>query len=389
MFLKYSPSSSPRDLHLDFLRGYFVFVMTIDHLKTFPAWTIVLTGGGVLWVSAGIGFILVSGIVMGMIYRRRVEQYGWHWTVKHIGLRAIQLYILGALSRLVLASGDYWLRAVVGRPSDLPENYWHIIEGALLSVRYNFIYLDLLPLYAMLLLLGIGVIYLFYRGQWRWVLVFSFLLWHAGRIDPDATAFLRTGFRVVIWQLPFCLGLFCGYYRCEIAQFKHKLPVPDYVISVLLIGAAFVLLGVSYQVSFHGLLSHVDWAQSNSFLFDKGSLAPGRLAAALVIFAGLYEFVSVSWLILSTFFGWFFLALGQRALTAYLVQGFLAYFVTHLPGFPFPGHSPVLMGFLHITAVLFVWGVSNCLHPYLDMKFKFVFGETAVKPPAASSFITK
>ncbi|GAB4275091.1 MAG: hypothetical protein Kow0080_24090 [Candidatus Promineifilaceae bacterium] len=333
-------------------------------------------------MSAGIGFILVSGIVMGMLYKTRVEQYGGHWAVKHIGLRAVQLYMLGAFSRLLLASGDYWLRAIVGRPSDLPENYWHIVEGALLSVRYNFIYLDLLPLYAMLLLLGIAVIYLFYRGQWRWVLGLSFLLWHAGRIDPDATALFRTGFRIIIWQFPFCLGLFFGYYRHEIAQLRRKLPVPDYVISILLIGLAFVLLGISYQISFNGLLSHVDWVQSNSFLFDKGSLGAGRLIAALVIFAGLYEFVFVFWLILSSLFGWLFLALGQRALTAYLVQGFLAYFVTHLPGFPFPGHSPVLMGFFHITAVLFVWFMSNRLHPYIDKGFKLIFGETAVSPPS-------
>lgn len=58
---RYPSSAYPRDLRLDLLRGYFIFVMIVDHLQTFPAWTMSLTGGNALWVSAAQGFVLAKG----------------------------------------------------------------------------------------------------------------------------------------------------------------------------------------------------------------------------------------------------------------------------------------------------------------------------------------
>lgn len=378
--IRYQPGSSKRDLRLDFMRGYFVLVMTIDHMRTFPAWTLALTGGGRLWVSAAVGFILVSGLVMGSIYRSRVTQNGWHWAISQVGRRALQLYVLAVISRIILASGDYILRYYFERPSHVPTNYWHLLEGALLQVRYGFPFVDLLPLYAFFLLLGLVGLYFLQQGKWRWVILVSFLIWHAGRIDPGTFSFLRVGFYFAVWQFPFFLGLVIGYHQSEIGRWRSNWSLPRWPISVLLIGSAAAMLILSYQITYHNLWPGVGWLKSNSEFFHKWRMGPGRIMAALWIFAGTYEFITQFWHILDRLFGWLLLLLGQKALTAYLVQGFLSYFVTRLPGFPFPDYDPLLMGFLHLLAVLLVWSITRIAAPWLEKWPVKRISKTAVTP---------
>jgi hypothetical protein len=362
---KYYAQTERRDLGLDFLRGYFVFVMTINHFGAFPAWTLPLTGGNKLWVSAAEGFILISGLVLGILYRQRAAQKGWRWSAKQIGQRAWQLYLLGAVGRLILATGDYVMWLLWERPSHVPTNYWHLLEGALLHTRYDLAYVDLLPLYAILLPLGLVAVYFLSRGKWKQVILVSCLLWYMARTDPAALKLLRMGFNVFSWQFPFILSVIIGYYRQEIGCWWGKRPFPR-LSSTLLIGSGLTLLIISYQVAFHGLWPGIDWEQVNSLLFNKSFIAPGRMIAAFWIFAAIYEFVTQFWTAWQRLFGWLLLPLGQNALIAYLVQGFLSYFVSHLPGYPFPDHDPVVMGFLHLGAVLFVWQITRMTARFLD-----------------------
>src|ERR1700716_3724342 len=61
-----------RDLRIDFLRGYLVFAMVVDHVRG-PSWLYAVTGGNRFFTSAAEGFIFISGLVAGMVYRRQIE----------------------------------------------------------------------------------------------------------------------------------------------------------------------------------------------------------------------------------------------------------------------------------------------------------------------------
>ena len=64
-----------RDLRIDLLRGFFVFAMIVDHVRgASPLY--LLTGGNRFFVSAAEGFILLSGLMAGLIYRRRGRRDG-------------------------------------------------------------------------------------------------------------------------------------------------------------------------------------------------------------------------------------------------------------------------------------------------------------------------
>src|SRR3712207_8597744 len=95
-----------RDLRLDFLRGFAVFAMVVDHLGG-ASWLYALTGGNRFLVSAAEGFVFISGVVAGIVYGDRVRAAGWRAAVPKLLLRAWTLYVLAvwlAISTALLAA---------------------------------------------------------------------------------------------------------------------------------------------------------------------------------------------------------------------------------------------------------------------------------------------
>lgn len=334
--------------------------MTIDHVGLFPAWTIGLTGNARLWVSAAEGFFLIAGIVMGMVYRQWLIERGWQWSIKHAGRRAIQLYAIGAIGHLMLVTGDFVLRLVRNRPSNLPTDYLQLVQGAIFQTRPAPEALSLLTVYTLLIAWGLVALYGLQQGKWRWVLLGSFALWYAGRLEPTAFVFFRTDFHFATWQCLFIIGLVAGYHRAELRRRWLKLPVRP-LLNAVLIGSTLLMLLLSYQVGNGGLWSNVEWLQPYGPVFDRVWLGPGRIVTALWAFAGYFALATIGWRPLQRSLGWLLLPLGQHALTAFILQVFTSYLIVRLPGWPFADHDPTLMGFIHIAVILAIWlatGVS-------------------------------
>ena len=56
-----------RDLALDMLRGYFLVIIMVDHLRYAVNPLYYLSGRQALWVTAAEGFVLVSGYLVGKL----------------------------------------------------------------------------------------------------------------------------------------------------------------------------------------------------------------------------------------------------------------------------------------------------------------------------------
>src|SRR6478672_2178664 len=69
------PLAEKRDLRLDLLRGFCVFAMVVDHIGG-SSWLYTLTGGNRWLVSAAEGFVFLSGLTMGLVYRQKVRRSG-------------------------------------------------------------------------------------------------------------------------------------------------------------------------------------------------------------------------------------------------------------------------------------------------------------------------
>ncbi|MBE2220940.1 MAG: OpgC domain-containing protein [Anaerolineae bacterium] len=359
---RYAPQTSHRDLRLDFLRGYFVVVMSIDHLRMFPAWTLPFTGGGRLWVTAAEGFILVSGIVFGNLYRSRAKELGWHKVIAIVAKRALKLYLLAVVGQFLLATGDFILREWRGRPTHVPEAFQDLLKGSFLQIHFSYPYLDILVLYALLLLWGVLAVYLLEQKRWKLVLFGSFILWYAWQQEPASFAIFYAYFKFAIWQFLFILGVVGGYYREELYQWWRRLPLPTWLITLILAIPALLFLFLSYQVVYH------DWPMPDYLhIFTDGIgnrqvLSLNRIIFALWLFVALYGLVSWLWRPLNQLLGWLFLLLGQNALLAYLWQAVLTYMIHRLPGYPFEAVGPMLMGFVHVGFILVLWFLVQQLH---------------------------
>src|SRR3989442_8489014 len=66
----------PRDLRVDLLRGFCVVAMIIDHVGGEQSWLYVFTGGNPWVVSAAGGFVLLSGLTMGMVPKPTINVRG-------------------------------------------------------------------------------------------------------------------------------------------------------------------------------------------------------------------------------------------------------------------------------------------------------------------------
>ena len=237
-----------RDLRLDVLRGYCVVIMTIDHLDLFPAWTLAFTGGAKLWVTAAEGFVLIAGIVFGMIFSRYSLERGWSWTLAQVGRRSLLLYAIGVAEHWLLNTVDFVLRLTRGLTTTVPTDYFELMQAALFQTRRAPANFDLMPLYALLVLWGLVALYALRQVSWPWVAAGSAALWHAARLNPRAFTIFVLYFNFAAWQWLFVLGLIIGYHRPQIAGWWTSRPLPR-VRAVLLILSALMVLIISYQIN--------------------------------------------------------------------------------------------------------------------------------------------
>jgi len=346
-------ADSRRDLRLDLLRGYCVAIMTIDHVDLFPAWTLALTGGVRLWVTAVEGFVLIAGIVFGTIFSRYSLEHGWSATLARVGRRALRLYALGVIGHWLINTLDFGLRLTRGLDTTVPANYFDLMQAAVFQTQRAPVNFDLMPLYALLVLWGLVALYALRHAGWPWVVAGSAALWYAARLNPRAFTMFAMYFNFAIWQWLFVIGLLIGHYRQRIADWWTRLPLPRLRATGLILSALAVLI-ISYQINVNGAWPESAWLR-DSALFNRPLLAPGRIIITLWVCAGLYQLLTVAWRPLNRLLGWLLLPLGQHALTAFVLQALLTYAILRLPGWPFPDHDPILMGWLHIGAVLLVW----------------------------------
>src|SRR3954447_17721513 len=88
---RYVAAPVGRDPRLDLLRGFCVFAMIVDHIGG-TSWLYALTGGNRGPVTAAEGFVFLSGLVLGMVSRRRVMRDGLGSAIRSSLSRAWTLY---------------------------------------------------------------------------------------------------------------------------------------------------------------------------------------------------------------------------------------------------------------------------------------------------------
>src|SRR6185503_10658297 len=205
-----------RDLALDLLRGYFLVVIMIDHLR-YPVNPLHLVSGRrSLWVTAAEGFVLISGFLVGMLRGDQARSAGWAAAARHVVRRAAVLALWCALLtiafRAISEFTGYWPEVP---NADAPGSFVEYALGALV-LRRTYGDHNLLAAYALFLAVSPLALAALLRGLTWLVLAASAALW--------ATAFRyhlvwsNSVQADLCWQLLFVIGMVAGFHHAALER---------------------------------------------------------------------------------------------------------------------------------------------------------------------------
>jgi hypothetical protein len=350
----------PRDLRLDWLRGYATMAMVIDHLGS-SSYLHVITGGNAFFVSAAEAFVFISGMIVGLVYGDTLRHEGYGPAARKALLRAWTLYKLTVVLTIgfiffVVSDNLPWASWL--DPADPLEYVLGIV-----TLRRTFVFVDIPLMYTLLMLLAPLGLY-FLRGKHGWlVLGASWVIWFAYQLSPiqQSIPTVIQGnwiFKLPAWQLLFFNAMVIGYNRDFLTNRLRGFHASARYAYYLLAGSAFAALIVLYLQD-QRLLSYIMPQEQStallSALFDKSALAPGRLIAALIVFQ--FAFLTV------TFF-WqqcerlrLFIAIGQNSLYAYTMHiVLLLVLYAAIPFLPFYSeHNTLINTIAQLGAVLLIY----------------------------------
>jgi enterochelin esterase-like enzyme len=356
-----------RDLRFDFIRGFAVLAMVVDHIGG-PSWLYTITGGNKFYTSAAEGFIFISGLLIGLVYRRIIEREGLAAGIRKALERAGVLYLLSVGVTLPLL--------VISEMLDLPwaTGVYFTDPPALvigvLTLHRTYYLIDVMVLYTLLLALAPLALYGLARGHTRLILLASWALWLAFQIAPDGADIPwpiqgNYLFHFSAWQVFFFTAMVIGYHRQRIAGwFSRRTQWVLFGLSAL----GFALLVWLYRVG-DRVWQTLPWsnpvfADPNSLLvlaFGKGDVRPGRIVASIVVFGFIFLLVTLFWRPLYRALGWLLMPLGQNALYAYTAHIVLLVMltITLLPFTSLDRQLRWLNTLIQLAGILVLWGLIH------------------------------
>jgi OpgC protein len=360
-----------RDLRVDFLRGFCVFAMVVDHFGG-ESWLYALTGGNRFYVSAAEGFIFISGFVMGQAYRGKRDRSGLIGAMTDALRRARTLYLATVALTIVFSILYLYTEITLwtGRDFGLGiDSLDEVIVGAL-TLHYTYHGTDILAMYTLLVLAAPMVLLLLSIGEWYWLLVPSWLWWLAYQVYPEEASlpwYIRHGenFPLAAWQVLFVTGQVLGFYRRELTDWLQRfrpLRVVAVALGVAVTLALIALFWASESGAIPGQLAFFDVDPDVlSETFFKVPLRPWRLVAFGSVAIVLYTMATYLWLPLRRALGWLMLPLGQAALYSYIVHFFLILLVYNLA----PALAQLPLGYsedafttaLQLAVILLLWSL--------------------------------
>jgi len=275
-----------RDLRIDIIRGLALLIIFINHM---PGHVLAgFTPHNFGFSDAADAFVLLAGISATLAYGGLIERKG---------LRAGSLKILSRLRTLYLAHLAVFLLvcAIVATAVTRTQNplyfealnvqpfFADLTQGVLraLALSYQPNFLDILPLYIVLLAL-LPVLYLAVRFSPALALAVSAALWQTASLTglnlPNAAG-AGWYFNPFAWQFLFCLGIVIG----RMAQLGLSAPS---LRGLDLLAAGFVVFALLVKTASGnplGIAALDDWIFHIQIGADKTNLGAGRVLHVMAL----------------------------------------------------------------------------------------------------------
>ncbi len=353
-----------RDLRLDLIRGFMVFAMILDHVGgESPLW--LLSGGDRFFASAAEGFILLSGIVTGLVYSRVIRRKGLSAGLLKVLERAAALYALTASATLLLIVFSELLSLPWALGVDLSDPIAFVVS--VLTLHQTYFVVEVMLLYTILFLCAPVAFVLFDQGKGWIVLAGSALVYGVYQFYPSLISLPwpiehNVVFHFAAWQVLFFPALWLGYHQSRMPTLGHRATK----IGLIVTGVGMVaLLGLFALFRLEGgqLLNRIapdasmlqdarHWVER--LTFPKSDLRLGRLFATVIVCGFFFMLATRFWPQVKRGLGWALLPLGQHALYVYAAH--LA--ITAVVNAVVPRLGPEIVGAAWLATVLKVASVA-------------------------------
>ncbi len=379
-----------RDARLDWLRGYCLFMMIVDHVGTVSgqvvgsSWLYALTGGTVYYTSAAEAFYLISGVTLGLIAARENAQDA----TRRVLARAFHLYRTSLLLSFFFGSLAFLTSLTYfGRWSFDHTNPFGYAFRAL-TLRAETGGAGILVLYVLFMLVTPIALWLF-RLRLAWVVTgFSVILYALSQVYPESNDWLPFAvyFHVLPWQILFFGGLALGFHRSSLIAFFAARPVIRALLERGTIAVALVFLLVH-------IADYAVWPELAALIQPTELLPPLRLVLAMISMLAAYTLCSWLWQPLRAALGWLLEPLGRASLWSFTMHFFVILLIWNLPWFREFGGA--WLWFWQVLAVLLVLASLRLRKVLMQLQASLRPGSAgrqisaASRVPSARRFITR
>lgn len=360
---RYPDESASRDLRIDMMRGFVIIVVVVTHIEVLSPYS--LASLNVIGAITGAElFVLLSGVVLGMVFPVAVKRGGeWATAVAAWG-RARKQYLvaLAVILLIFVVSFVPFIDAsavmtftdrgtgedgtsTTGRVYDLYPNAdrlldypppWYAVRQLLLLEMGPWPF-NIMGLFVVLSLAYPALMWLIRRRMWWLVLLGSWGLYALHIVRPDLAPLpsqFNAVFPLLAWQVLFTHGLVIGYYRRQIIRALTSTP-GKILVGVFVVGYAGFLVYLWAGDSF-GFEPAPFPAGLYGMLYDSGypriDLHWGRLLDLVLVMASSYAVLTVAWKPINAVMGWLWIPLGQASLYVFIVHVFFVLAVANIPG---------------------------------------------------------
>jgi len=213
---------------IDGMRGYFLVFMVLNHLIFAGGYLLVkINHNQLAFVEDAQGFVFLSGLLIGMVYAKKMLKNGYAAGRTAIYNRAFELYryamgiVLVVLVAQMLLPGAYsiWFNWLGYTTFDDPLRL-----AAIATFLYQPTFMDILPQYIVYMLFAPMLVKLVLEDKWHYVVAGSVILWMAAQLGLQQIATtpindmimgaddqgIRVSFNLLGWQVVFYAGLVLG-----------------------------------------------------------------------------------------------------------------------------------------------------------------------------------
>lgn len=319
-----------RDLRVDFFRGLALWMIFINH-----------TPGNVLGhftlrklslADATEAFVLLAGYAAGIAYGRALERDGWLRAGARVAQRIFTLYVAHIFLFVVFTAQVGFSAAALDRAAFLDElaldpfsqePYRALLEALLL--RYQPAFLDVLPLYIVILALFAATMPL--MRNLPVMLAASATLYVATRtlgLELPSWTGDSWFFNPFAWQVLFVIGIWLG--RSDPATLARRFPFNRWLAGLLFL--AMIANAFAINLFWRGALFGIEapeWLYDVYSGVDKAGLHPARLVNMLLLVWLAAHLVPMGAAWLNGRIAGLFVLMGQHGLPVFCLGIFLSF----------------------------------------------------------------